>query len=150
MSGRTHRMSDQADEVFREHTERLAERWGRPGRDIWMLPSYEPNDNDFSVRYEIESKAEARRFAAIVRDARHWLEVHGYHGEDDPECDAKVGRELARIEESLLRSAGKADDMDRVRRWFRKRATRHVNPLLALVVIAAAVALFIWFIRSCT
>lgn len=150
MSIHTYRLTDETDDAFRCHVERLAERWGRPGRDLGLLPSYEPNDIDFSVRYEIASKSEARRFAALVRDARHWIEVHGHHGEDDPANDAKIKRELARVEESVMRFSGAAEDMSRVRRWFLKHSRNQAHPIAALVVIAAAVALFVWAIRSCT
>ncbi len=150
MSGFVYRMTDQADEVFRDHMDRLASKWGSPDDGLKLLPPYDLNDGDEDVHYQIASKADGRRFAALVRDARHYLEVHPHFGDDEPKADARVKRELNRIEDAAVLDNGKPADMRKVERWFRRARRNQAHPLAALAVIAAAVALFVWVVRSCS
>lgn len=150
MSGFVYRMTDQADEVFRDHMDRLAANWGRPDHGLRLLPPYDLNDGDEDVHYQIASKADGRRFAALVRDARHYLEVHPHFGQDEPKADDRVRRELNRIEDAVVIDNGKAADMRKVEQWFRRSRHNQVHPLLALAIVAAAVAMIVWVIRSCT
>ena len=148
----TYRMSDDADDVFGDHCERLAERWGGPGKGFLLTPIHEPTEQHDVAIYAAYTRGDARRFAALVRDARHYLEVHPHFGDDMPGLDAKVVRQFVKLEAALQSDCGGIDSMQQVERWFRRAAKtrkRNANPLAALAVIAAAVVMVVWMVRSC-
>jgi hypothetical protein len=149
MSAPTYRLSYEADEVLGAHCNRLAARWGKPKHGIRLMPAPEPTDDDELNLYTTYDRAEARRFAALVRDARHYLGVHPHFGEDDPGADAKVVRQLRKLEDAVQADCGGIDSMQQLERWFRRSISRQANPWAALAVIAAAVVMVVWMVRSC-
>lgn len=145
----TYRLSYEADEVLGEHCDRLAARWGKPKHGIRLMPAPEPTDDDELNLYTTYNRAEARRFAALLRDARHYLEVHPHFGDDDPGADAKVVRQLRKLEDAVQADCGGIDSMQQLERWFRRSISRQANPWAALAVIAAGVVMVVWMVRSC-
>lgn len=148
----TYQMSEDADDAFGDHCERLAERWGGPGKGFLLTPIPEPTEQHDVVIYAAYTRCDARRFAALVRDARHYLEVHPHFGDDMPGLDAKVVRQFGKLEAALQADCGGIDSMQQVERWFRKasrKQKRHAHPLAALAAIAAGVVMVVWMVRSC-
>lgn len=146
----TYRLGEDADVVLDDHMHRLAKRWGKPKKRMLLEPDSDSTEMGEYVIVIPASKREARRFAAIVRDARHYLEVHGYHGEDIPGLDAKIAKQFRAIEEAVESDWGPATDMGSVERWFRRGGTDHMPSWASGMIILSVIVGVVYLAQSCT
>jgi hypothetical protein len=149
-SAPTYRLGEDADVVLDDHMSRLAKRWGKPKRKALLEPNADSTEMGEYVIVMPASKREARRFAAIVRDARHYLEVHGYHREDIPGLDAKIAKQFRVIEQAVESDWGPAADMKSIERWFRRGGADHMPSWASGIVILSVIVGAVYLVRSCT
>lgn len=162
------KFTEDAGDYYAEHVDRICEQWGAPEAERFLLPDA-GMDEDHA--YRPTAVREAEIFGAAVRDARRYLEKHGYtfdpaeagrdpdHDEYAKKEDATIAAALKRVEHQVRRRFGRLGDLEELRGfalWIVKqdklaKAKAKRNDVIAKCIIAGGFAMLMgWCVFSCT